>query len=145
MADEPAKKGFSLRNPGGKEYLIVGGVVLAAALLYYWYKNKTGTAAAPASSAAGGPSTPTGLSTSSFVTWITDHGSSPKGLYLHADPKGGGQPYFTEGGKRVFEGSGPVTINGKQYYYHGAPKGGGAAYFTLGGKKVTPPSGAVTT
>ena len=80
-ASPPArKKGLDLGHPGGKEYLIVGGVALGAALLYFWWKNReSGTTAAattPASTSSATPTSPTGLTTSAFWHWISDHQSS---------------------------------------------------------------------
>ena len=79
-APEARKKGgLDLKNPGAKEYLIVGGVVLGLALLYFWWRGKTQAPAAPAP--AGGrrsPGTPTGVSTGDLVTWMHDHDGSPR-------------------------------------------------------------------
>jgi hypothetical protein len=66
---------LDLKNPGAKEYLIVGGVALGAALLYFWWKGRKGGATAAATDTAGSsaPATPTGLNTSQFFAWIRDH------------------------------------------------------------------------
>jgi PASTA domain len=81
-ASPPARrKGLDLGHPGAKEYLIVGGSALGLALLYFWWKNReAGTttaaaAAAPASTAAA-PASPTGMTTSAFWHWVSDHQSS---------------------------------------------------------------------
>lgn len=73
---------FDLKNPGVKEYAIVGGVVLGGALIYFWWKKRQAAAAAPADTSGDtsgdttAPGTPTGLSTSAFLAWIQDHSSS---------------------------------------------------------------------
>jgi beta-lactam-binding protein with PASTA domain len=81
-SEAPASgKGFNLGKPGLKEYLIVGGIALGGAVLYFWWKNKTSAASAndtgsTANDSANAPSTPTGLSTGQFLSWIQDHTSS---------------------------------------------------------------------
>lgn len=47
--------GLDLKNPGGKEILIVGGGALGLALLYFYFKGKTSTAATPAASTGATP------------------------------------------------------------------------------------------
>ena len=83
MAPAPAppdrkRGGLDLKNPGPKEYIIVGGVVLGLALLYFWWKGKTQSA--PAVNPPGGrgsPATATGLSTGDLMAWLRDHAGSP--------------------------------------------------------------------
>lgn len=79
-ASPPARKGLSLTSPGPKEYLIIGGSALGLALLYFWWKSRQAAAAGttPAATTAAGTAapaatTPTGLSTTEFWHWITDH------------------------------------------------------------------------
>jgi LPXTG-motif cell wall-anchored protein len=73
-------KGFSLAKPNAKTYLIVGGVALAGGLLFFWWKKKKAAAAAPAADSSGNtvyyPS-PTGLSASQLLAFLSDHQSSP--------------------------------------------------------------------
>ena len=79
MADTPARKGFSLSNPGAKEYLIVGGVVLVAAAAYFWWKNRQAANAAtstPTSAGTSAPDTATGLNTANWLAWVQDHNTS---------------------------------------------------------------------
>jgi len=83
MADSLASQKFSLAKPNTKTYLIVGGIVLVAAGAYFWWKNKQAAAAAASqqNSSGGGGSTvyypsPTGLSASQLLAWISDHQSS---------------------------------------------------------------------
>ena len=80
-SDAPARKGFSLSKPGGKEYMVVGGITLAAALAYFWWKKRQSPAAAtPATGNTGNttsaPATPTGLNTADWLAWAQDHASS---------------------------------------------------------------------
>ena len=84
MADTATSGKFSLAHPNTKTYLIVGGVVLVAAGAYFWWKNKQAASAAQAqqNSSGGGGSTvyypsPTGLSASQLLAWISDHQSAP--------------------------------------------------------------------
>jgi hypothetical protein len=79
-SDPPRKSGFSVSNPGAKEYVIVGGLALAVFLVWRWWQNRQ---PAPAPSAAsdtslGGtaPATATGLSTADLLLWMKDHSSS---------------------------------------------------------------------
>jgi PASTA domain len=83
MAPAPApRKRFDLASPGPKEYAIIGGSVLAVALAYFWWKKRQAAASAAASpstdssTGSSAPSTPTGLNTSQFLSWIHDHNSS---------------------------------------------------------------------
>ena len=84
MADTAApassSKGFNLAKPNAKTYLIVGGVALAGGLLFFWWKKKKAAAAAPATDSSGNtvyyPS-PTGLSASQLLAFLSDHQSSP--------------------------------------------------------------------
>jgi LPXTG-motif cell wall-anchored protein len=83
MADTAApasSKGFNLAKPNAKTYLIVGGVALAGGLLFFWWKKKKAAAAAPAADSSGNtvyyPS-PTGLSASQLLAFLSDHQSSP--------------------------------------------------------------------
>lgn len=75
-------RGFSLSRPNAKTYLIVGGVALGLGLLYFWWKKKQ-AAASSASSNGNGTTvyypSPTGLSASQLLAWISDHQSSPSG------------------------------------------------------------------
>lgn len=70
------------RQPGVKEYLVVGGVVVVGALAYMWWKNRQagGAASAPASSApaSSASGSRTGTTTENLKLWIMDHQSSPK-------------------------------------------------------------------
>ena len=84
MADTATSGKFSLTHPNTKTYLIVGGVVLVAAGAYFWWKNKQAASAAQAqqnSSGSGGSTvyypSPTGLSASQLLAWISDHQSAP--------------------------------------------------------------------
>ena len=67
------------REPGAKEFLVVGGVTLAAFFLWRAWKNRAGgqAAAPPSAAPAVGPSTPTGLSTATIVNWTHNWQSSP--------------------------------------------------------------------
>ena len=82
MADTPAparsRSGFSLTNPGPKEYLIIGAIAL---VLGYWYFHKkagAATTAAATTPAAGTtiPTTPTSP-TIAFRSQLQDLASSP--------------------------------------------------------------------
>jgi fibronectin type III domain protein len=77
----PAHKGLSLGKPGGKEYLLVGGLTLGAALLYFWYEKKKKASAASSGTGSTGSTvyypSPTGLSASQLLAWLSDHQSSP--------------------------------------------------------------------
>jgi len=83
MADTATSGKFSLAHPNTKTYLIVGGVVLVAAGAYFWWKNKqAASAAASQQNSSGGAGTvyypsPTGLSASQLLAWISDHQSAP--------------------------------------------------------------------
>ena len=76
----PRKRGLNLGHPGGKEYVIVGGVALGIGLVWFWWKKRTGAASSAASEPATGnssaPSTPTGMNTADFSSWVHDHQSS---------------------------------------------------------------------
>lgn len=82
-----SSKGFSLTNPGPKEYMIVGGIALAAGLIYFWYKNKTAATSNSSSSAnqsgttssTGSPQgpSPTGLTLTAFKSWLQSNSASP--------------------------------------------------------------------
>jgi hypothetical protein len=74
---------FSVTSPGLKEYAIVFVGVLVVAGGVFWYeRRKSAAAAATAQTAGSGGSTiyypsPTGLSASQLLAWISDHQSSP--------------------------------------------------------------------
>ena len=74
------RRGFSLTNPGPREYLIVGVGALALFLLYNWWENRTSASASTGSGSDNGsaPSTPTGLSTSALTAFFQDFQSSTK-------------------------------------------------------------------
>jgi hypothetical protein len=85
MADTaaaPAGK-FSLSKPNAKTYMIVGGVAIVLGGLYLWWRKKQAAAAAASTAASTGSGntvyypSPTGLSASQLLAWISDHQSSP--------------------------------------------------------------------
>jgi PASTA domain-containing protein len=66
---------LDLKNPGPKEYAIVGGGALALFLVYKWWKNRQAAPAAADTTDSGttAPSTPTGLNTAGWMAWLQDH------------------------------------------------------------------------
>jgi hypothetical protein len=83
MADTATSgRGFSLTHPNAKTYLIVGGAALGLGLLYFWWKKKQAAATAASNTSSSGTTvyypSPTGLSASQLLAWISDHQSSPK-------------------------------------------------------------------
>jgi hypothetical protein len=74
---------FSLSKPNAKTYLIVGGVAIVLGGLYLWWKKKQAAAAAASTGSSTGSGntiyypSPTGLSASQLLAWISDHQSSP--------------------------------------------------------------------
>ncbi len=77
-ATSDRKGGLDWRNPGAKEYVIVGGTALGLALAYFWWKGRHGgtpPAAAPSSAPA---ASPTGMPRQSLMLWIQDHAASPR-------------------------------------------------------------------
>ena len=79
MADAPAparRKGFDLRNPGGKEYAVVGVATIGLYFIYEWWKNRNAasTAAAAAATTPATTTTPTyGPGTGSSALWLALH------------------------------------------------------------------------
>jgi LPXTG-motif cell wall-anchored protein len=74
---------FSLSKPNAKTYLIVGGIAIVGGALYLWWRKKQAAAAAAATGSTTGSGntiyypSPTGLSASQLLAWISDHQSSP--------------------------------------------------------------------
>lgn len=68
---------FDVKNPGAKEFLIVGGVALAGFLVWQHFRGNsaaaTPSADTPAEATPVDNSSPTGLSNSQLLLWITDH------------------------------------------------------------------------
>jgi hypothetical protein len=85
MADTPpprSGKGFSLSNPGAKEYVIVGLIAVAVGYLYFRNKAATAATAAATPTAAGTPvvlagNSGGGVPFGAFFAWIQNHQSSP--------------------------------------------------------------------
>jgi hypothetical protein len=86
MADTAAaapSKGFNLSKPNAKTYMIVGGVAIVLGGLYLWWRKKQEAAAAASTDSSTGSGntvyypSPTGLSASQLLAWISDHQSSP--------------------------------------------------------------------
>jgi hypothetical protein len=79
VADAPAparRKGFDLRNPGGKEYAVVGVATIGLYFIYEWWKNRNAasTAAAAAATTPATTTTPTyGPGTGSSALWLALH------------------------------------------------------------------------
>jgi len=72
-ATSERKAGLDLGHPGGREYLIVSGVAFGAGLLYFWLRGRNKAPAAAADPGSSAPSTPTGLRTADFSSWVHDH------------------------------------------------------------------------
>lgn len=81
---------FNWRQPGGKEYLIVGGAALGIGIIYFWWKNrqgqagKTGQQQNPTSTDASGNAAPGtvinqggGIDAGGLQSQMRDHQSSP--------------------------------------------------------------------
>ena len=80
MADEPRRKGFDLKNPGGKEILIVGAATLGVVLIIGFVRGKAqgGKQAAPApQDQRVGFTTTVATPPEVLKLWIHDHMSSP--------------------------------------------------------------------
>ena len=74
---------FDVKNPGVKEFAIVGGGTLAVVLAWRWWSNRQAgqqaaaqPAAGPAGTAPAEGTTPTGLSLGALLLWLQDHMSS---------------------------------------------------------------------
>jgi hypothetical protein len=83
-------KAFSLTKPNAKTYVIVGGVAIVLGGLYLWWRKRQEAAAAASTTADTGSGddtdyypTPTGISSSQLLSWLSDHQASPTGKEAH--------------------------------------------------------------